>query len=112
MTIRRLCGYCKRCRKWRFPADTALGLEETAGYSPAVQEMEEVLASLPAGPTAEAVRKEVEYFHEHEDRMDYRAARRRGLARHDRQSGCRRRHDASRLDCDMDRDLQPVIASL
>jgi len=39
ITVRRARGYCKRCRKWRLPADAALGLEETAGYSPAVQEM-------------------------------------------------------------------------
>ena len=44
IAIRRTRGYCKRCRKWRVPADTALGLEESAGYSPAVQEM----AALPA----------------------------------------------------------------
>ncbi len=43
--VRRSRGYCKRCRKWRFPADTALGLEETAGYSPRVQEMTALLAS-------------------------------------------------------------------
>src|SRR6202453_3775979 len=45
ITIGRSRGYCKRCRKWRFPADTALGLEETAGYSPRVQEMAALLAS-------------------------------------------------------------------
>ena len=39
ITIGRARGYCKRCHKWRFPADTALGLAETAGYSPSVQEM-------------------------------------------------------------------------
>lgn len=39
ITIERARGYCKRCRKWRFPADTLLGLEDTAGYSPSVQEM-------------------------------------------------------------------------
>ena len=39
ITISRARGYCKRCRKWRFPADYALGLAETAGYSPSVQEM-------------------------------------------------------------------------
>jgi hypothetical protein len=33
---------------------------------------------LPAGPVAEAVTKEVAYFREHQDRMDYRAARRAG----------------------------------
>jgi hypothetical protein len=45
ITIGRQRGYCKRCRKWRFPADTVLGLEETAGYSPRVQEMAALLAS-------------------------------------------------------------------
>lgn len=45
ITIRRTRGYCNRCRKWRTPADAALGLEETAGYSPAVQEMAALLAS-------------------------------------------------------------------
>jgi hypothetical protein len=43
--IQRTRGYCKRCGKWRTPADTALGLEETAGYSPAVQDMAALLAS-------------------------------------------------------------------
>ncbi len=45
ITVKRTRGYCKRCRKWRVPADTALGLEETAGYSPGVQEMAALLAS-------------------------------------------------------------------
>lgn len=45
ITVCRTRGYCKRCRKWRVPADTALGLEESAGYSPAVQEMAALLAS-------------------------------------------------------------------
>lgn len=45
LAIQRSRGYCKRCRKWRFPADTALGLAETAGYSPRVQEMAALLAS-------------------------------------------------------------------
>jgi len=45
ITVGRSRGYCKRCRKWRFPADTVLGLEETAGYSPRVQEMAALLAS-------------------------------------------------------------------
>ncbi len=45
ITVKRTRGYCKRCRKWRVPADAALGLEETAGYSPAVQEMAALLAS-------------------------------------------------------------------
>jgi hypothetical protein len=45
ITVARARGHCKRCRKWRTPADTALGLEETAGYSPAVQDMAALLAS-------------------------------------------------------------------
>lgn len=45
ITIKRTRGYCKRCRKWGVPADTVLGLEESAGYSPAVQEMASLLAS-------------------------------------------------------------------
>lgn len=45
ITVERTRGYCKRCRKWRVPADAALGLAETAGYSPAVQDMAALLAS-------------------------------------------------------------------
>jgi hypothetical protein len=48
-------GYCKRCRKWRFPADSVLGLEETAGYSPRVQEMAALLASKLPVSEASAV---------------------------------------------------------
>ena len=55
ITIGRSRGYCKRCRKWRFPADTALGLEETAGYSPRVQEMTALLASKMPVSEASAV---------------------------------------------------------
>ena len=32
--IQRARGYCKRCRKWRFPADTVLGLPEEADAIP------------------------------------------------------------------------------
>lgn len=52
ITIQRTRGYCKHCGKWRTPADTALGLEETAGYSPAVQAMAALAASKL--PVAEA----------------------------------------------------------
>jgi hypothetical protein len=55
VTIRRTRGYCKRCRKWRTPADTVLGLEETAGYSPAVQDMAALLASKMPVEEASAV---------------------------------------------------------
>jgi hypothetical protein len=50
--VRRSRGYCRQCRKWRCAADFALGLEETAGYSPRVQEMAALLASKM--PVAEA----------------------------------------------------------
>lgn len=55
LTLQRTRGYCKRCRKWRVPADTALGLEETAGYSPAVQDMAALLASKMPVTDASAV---------------------------------------------------------
>ncbi len=55
ITIARSRGYCKRCRKWRFPADAALGLEESAGYSPRVQEMAALLASKMPVSEASAV---------------------------------------------------------
>lgn len=55
ITIRRTRGYCKRCHKWRIPADTALGLEESAGYSPALQEMAALLASKMPVEDASAV---------------------------------------------------------
>jgi len=55
ITIGRTRGYCKRCRKWRFPADTVLGLEESAGYSPRVQEMAALLASKMPVSEASAV---------------------------------------------------------
>jgi hypothetical protein len=39
VTVRRVRGWCGRCRAWRFPADQALGLSDTGGASPSVQEM-------------------------------------------------------------------------
>jgi len=45
VTLKRTRGYCKRCRKWRVPADAALGLEDTGSSSPRVQEMAALLAS-------------------------------------------------------------------
>jgi hypothetical protein len=45
ITIQRTRGYCKRCRKWRTPADAVLGLDDTAGYSPAVQALAALAAS-------------------------------------------------------------------
>ncbi len=55
ITVRRARGYCRRCGKWRFPADRVLGLEDTAGYSPRVQEMAALLASKMPVSEASAV---------------------------------------------------------
>ena len=55
ITVQRTRGYCPRCRQWRTPADAALGLEETAGYSPAVQDMAALLASKMPVEDASAV---------------------------------------------------------
>jgi hypothetical protein len=55
ITVGRSRGYCRRCRKWRFPADTVLGLAQSAGYSPRVQEMAALLASKMPVSEASAV---------------------------------------------------------
>jgi hypothetical protein len=52
VTIQRARGYCKRCARWRFPADAILGLEETGSSSPRLQEMAALLAAKM--PVAEA----------------------------------------------------------
>ena len=39
-----------------------------------VRQLEEMLAGLSAGPTAQTVAREANDFHEHRKRMDYRAA--------------------------------------
>ena len=43
-----------------------------------IRQLEEALAQMPGGTAAQAVAKEVAYFHEHQARMDYRAGRRAG----------------------------------
>ena len=43
-----------------------------------IQQLEEALAAMPGGPATQTVAKEVDYFHEHQKRMDYRAGRRAG----------------------------------
>ena len=43
-----------------------------------IRQLDEALAGRPAGPTSDLVAREVAYFREHQDRMDYRAARRAG----------------------------------
>jgi len=55
VTIRRSRGWCKRCKAWRFPADYALGLEDTGSASPSVQEMAALVASKMPVSEASAV---------------------------------------------------------
>jgi hypothetical protein len=52
ITIRRTRAWCRRYRRWRYPADAVLGLEDTAGYSPGVQEIAALAVSKL--PVAEA----------------------------------------------------------
>jgi hypothetical protein len=55
VTVRRLRGWCRRCRAWRFPADQALGLSDTGGASPSVQEMAALTVSKMPVKEASAV---------------------------------------------------------
>jgi hypothetical protein len=55
VTIRRLRGWCRRCRAWRFPADHVLGLSDTGSASPSVQEMAALVASKMPVQEARAV---------------------------------------------------------
>jgi hypothetical protein len=43
-----------------------------------VKQLEEILSQLPTGESAQAVEKELNYFHKHQRRMDYRSGHRRG----------------------------------
>lgn len=53
--VQRARGYCRRCRKWRFPADAVLGLPEEGTQSPAVQEMAALTVSKMPAPEAEQI---------------------------------------------------------
>src|ERR1700742_2186148 len=56
VTIRRRRGYCKRCKKWRYPADSILGLHESGSSSPRLQEMAALLASkMPVGEASQVL---------------------------------------------------------
>jgi len=43
--ISRTRGYCPKCHEWKSPADTLLGLDQSAGRTPLMQEMSALLAS-------------------------------------------------------------------
>ena len=55
VTVKRLRGWCRRCQEWRFPADHVLGLSETGGASPSVQEMAALTVSKMHVQEASAV---------------------------------------------------------
>ena len=56
--VQRARGYCKRCRKWRFPADALLGLPEAGTQSPAVQEIAALTVSqMPAAQAEHLVER-------------------------------------------------------
>jgi hypothetical protein len=58
VTVRRTRGRCRRCDRWCCPADAALGLEDTAGYSPSVQEMAALAVSkLPVAEASAVVER-------------------------------------------------------
>src|SRR6266700_3952184 len=58
VTIRRLRGWCRRCKCWRFPADHLLGLADTGSCSPGVQEMAALAVSkLPVGEASAVIER-------------------------------------------------------
>ncbi len=55
VTVKRLRGWCGRCKQWRYPADQAMGLSDTGGASPSVQEMAALTVSKMPVKEASAV---------------------------------------------------------
>ena len=55
VTVKRLRGWCRRCQTWCFPADHVLGLSQTGGASPSVQEMAALTVSKMPVQEASAV---------------------------------------------------------
>ena len=55
VTVKRLRGWCRRCQAWRYPADPVLGLSDTGGASPSVQEMAALTVSKMPVKEASAV---------------------------------------------------------
>jgi hypothetical protein len=107
--IHRGRGYCRRCRKWRFPADTVLGLPEEGTQSPAVQEMAALTVSKMPAPEAEQV----------VERLTGVKISAATLARQARQQGQRAEQKRKERDGQMsqsegrtqqDEDLQPQLA--
>src|ERR1051325_1984950 len=57
ITIKRSRGWCRKCKRWCYPADQTLGIDEGGTASPAVQEMAALLGSKMPIDEASAVVK-------------------------------------------------------
>jgi len=55
VTVKRLRGWCRRCKQWCYPADQSMGLSDTGGASPSVQEMAALTVSKMPVKEASAV---------------------------------------------------------
>jgi hypothetical protein len=53
--IKRVRGWCRRCKQWHFPADHVLGIESGGSASPSVQEMAALVGSKMPITEASAV---------------------------------------------------------
>ena len=53
--IKRVRGWCRRCKQWQFPADKVLGIETGGTASPSVQEMAALVGSKMPITEASAV---------------------------------------------------------
>jgi len=107
--VARARGFCRRCRKWRFPADAALGLPVEGTQSPAVQEIAALTVSkMPAAEAEQVV-----------ERLVGTKISAATLGRQARQQGQRAQEKRANLDRQMngpegcpqqDRDLQMQLA--
>ncbi len=58
VTVRRTRAWCRQCHRWRYPADAALGLADTAGYSPGVQEIAALgVSKLPVAEASAVIER-------------------------------------------------------
>lgn len=62
--VERVRGKCRRCHKWRFPADAVLGLPAEGTQSPAVQEIAALTVSkMPAAEAEQVVERLTRIHH-------------------------------------------------
>jgi hypothetical protein len=56
--IKRVRGWRKRCKRWQFPADKVLGIENGGTASPSVQEMAALVGSkMPVTEASAAIER-------------------------------------------------------